>query len=152
MSRRFMGSGNRSRPGLSDIARKMLIAIVVIALAGILVSLIYYRSLDVLPFLFGTLLGTAFSVAKVFLLDHTVDKALAMESAKAGGYVTGQHILRMVLSAAALLIGALVPGISIWGAALGILAFQFALYAVRLTGNYKMQPDENKQEGADSLD
>ena len=70
---------------------------------------------------------------KVFLLDHAVDKAVKMEQKHAGNYMSIQHMLRLLLSGIVLVLGALVPQISLWGVAAGILAFQLAAYSLKFT-------------------
>lgn len=117
----------------SDLARKIIFRILVIALASILLSIIFYRSFAFLPFMYGVFLGSAVSVAKVVLLDRAVDRALEMGQKKAGNYVSLQHVLRLLLSGIVLVLGAIVPQISLWGVAVGIIAFQFAIYGVRYT-------------------
>lgn len=116
---------------LSDLAKRMIFSIVIIALVCILGSAIYYRSLDSLPFVFGVLIGSAVSIAKVFLLERAVDRALTMEQKHAGYYIGFQHILRLLLSGAVLFLGAIVPQISLWGVTAGILAFQVSAYSVK---------------------
>lgn len=118
---------------LSDLAKRMIFTILIIASVCILASAIYYRSLDFLPFFFGVLLGSVISITKVFLLERTVDKVLIMEQKRAKNYVSIQHLLRMLLSGAILVLGAIVPQISLWGVAAGILAFQLAIYSAKFT-------------------
>lgn len=118
---------------MSDLAKRMLKIIILITVVCIVGSFIYHRSLEFLPFLFGALLGSAVSVTKVFLLEKAVNKALDMEQKNATNYVTLQHLLRLFLSGAVLLLGALVPQISLWGVAAGILSFQVAVYGLKYT-------------------
>lgn len=118
---------------LSDLAKRMIFTILTIALVCILGSVIYYRSLAFLPFLFGVFLGSVVSIAKVFLVERAVDKALTMEGKYAGYYVGIQHILRLLLSGVVLVLGAIVPQISLWGVTAGVLAFQLAIYNVKFT-------------------
>lgn len=118
---------------ISDIAKKMIIITVVIGLICIVGSVIYYRSLDFLPFMYGVLIGTSVSIFKIFLLERAIDKALTMEKNHAGRYISLQHLLRLLLSGAVLVIGAVVPGISLWGVAAGILAFQISVYGVKFS-------------------
>lgn len=122
---------------LSDLAKRMIRAILFIVIVCILGSIIYHRSLDFLPFLFGAIIGSAFSIFKVFLLDRAVDKALTMEKYKALKYVFFQSILRLLISGIALLIGALVPLISLWGVVAGIVAFPLATYSEKFRTNKK---------------
>lgn len=116
---------------LSNLARRMIYTIMLISLVCILGSVAYYRSLAFIPFVLGVLIGSAVSIAKVFLLERAVDKALTMDKIKAGGYVGIQHVLRLLISGAALYLGAIVPQINLWGVAAGILAFQLAVYNIK---------------------
>lgn len=118
---------------LSDLAKKMTRTILIISVVSILISAVYYRSLEFLPFMYGILLGAAVSISKVILLERAVNRALEMGQKKAGNYVTLQHVMRMLLSGVVLVLGAIVPQISLWGVAVGILAFQLAIYGMRLT-------------------
>lgn len=117
---------------ISPLAKRMIITILVIALASVLISIIYYRSLDFLPFLYGVVLGSAVSIAKIFLLEHTVNKAIDLEKHKASSYVTVQYILRLVVTGIVLYLGAVVPQINLLGVVIGILAFQAAVYSTKL--------------------
>lgn len=116
---------------ISDLAKRMIFTILIIALICVIGSLIYHRSLDFLPFLLGILLGSATSIIKVFLLERTVDNALSMKKESVGNYVGFHHILRLLLTGLVLFLGAVVPQISLWGVAAGILAFQLAVYNLR---------------------
>ncbi|MGI5900684.1 MAG: ATP synthase subunit I [Christensenellales bacterium] len=116
---------------ISDLAKRFLLIICILAALFIAGSVIYYRSSSCLPFVYGVVLGSAASVVKVIILDKTVDKALNMEKKAASNYARLNHVLRLLLTAAVLVLAALVPGISLWGAAAGILAFQAAVYIQR---------------------
>ncbi len=117
---------------ISALTKRMVLAILVTAAVCIFLSVLYYRSLAFLPFMFGVVLGSAVSIAKVYLLERAVDKALSMEKKSAGVYVSLQHLFRLLLTGVALLIGAVVPQISLWGATAGIMAFQISLYYVNI--------------------
>ena len=77
---------------LSDIAKRMIRTIIIIAIVCVIASAIYYRSFEFLPFLIGTILGSVTSVLKVYLLDRSIDKALTMEKKQAGNYIVIQNI------------------------------------------------------------
>lgn len=117
---------------LSVLAKNMLKVISVLSLIGIIASVIYYRSSACLPFIYGILLGSFVSVVKVIVLERTVDKALEMEKKSAVRHVYLQHILRLLLVAAVLLIAAIVEYISLWGAIAGVLSFQISLYVLKV--------------------
>lgn len=116
-----------------DLARRIIFTIIMTALMCTFVSVAYYRSLDFIPFMLGVLLGSAVSITKVFLLKHTVDKALEMEQKQAGFYTGTQHIFRLLITGVVLFIGATVQQISLWGVAAGILSLQLSIYLTKLT-------------------
>ncbi|QIK51380.1 hypothetical protein G7058_04485 [Jeotgalibaca porci] len=117
---------------VSPLAKRMIITIVGIAALFVVASFIYYRSLAFLPFLLGTLLGTGVSIWKVFVLERAVDRALGMDKKKAGNYVSLQQLFRLFVTGVVLFTGAVVPQVSLWGVAAGIIAFQLALYLEQL--------------------
>jgi hypothetical protein len=116
---------------LSDLAKRMIWTILIIGFVFIIGSVIYYRSLDFLPFFFGVSLGSVVSIVKVFLLDNTVNKALSMDKTGAGKYVSLQYFIRFFLTGVILYIGAVVPDINLWGVAAGVIAFQLATYGIK---------------------
>lgn len=116
---------------ISDLAKRMITGILIISLIFIIGSIIYYRSLGFLPFLLGIILGSAASVIKIFLLERAIDMALSMKKEQASKYVVFQHILRLLLTGLVLFLGAVVPGISLWGVVTGILSFQLSVYSVK---------------------
>lgn len=118
---------------LSDLAKKMIVSILIVAALCFVGSVIYYRSLDLLPFAIGLLLGSLVSIIKVILLEHVVNKAISLGKERAGLYFSLNHLLRLALSGAVLVIGAVVPGISLWGVAAGVLAFQIATYTMNFS-------------------
>ena len=117
---------------VSPLAKRMIITIVGIAALFGVASFVYYRSLAFLPFLLGALLGTGVSIWKVFVLERAVDRALGMDKKKAGNYVSLQQLFRLFVTGVVLFTGAVVPQVSLWGVAAGIIAFQLALYLEQL--------------------
>lgn len=117
---------------VSPLAKRMIITIVGISALFVVASFIYYRSLAFLPFLLGALLGTSVSIWKVFVLERAVDRALGMDKKKAGNYVSLQQLFRLFVTGVVLFTGAVVPQVSLWGVAAGIIAFQLALYLEQL--------------------
>lgn len=118
---------------LADLSKKVTLTICILAPVLIAASAIYYRSLDCLPFIWGVLLGAAVSVAKVFLLKGAINRVVDMEQKAASAYVQLQHLLRLFLTAAVLVLAALVPAISLWGAIAGIMTYQIGIYLIRFT-------------------
>lgn len=118
---------------LADLSKKMIVTICILAPIFMVASVLYYRSLSCLPFVLGVLLGALASVAKVLLLERAVDRAVNMEKKAAAGYITLQHMLRLFLTGAVLMMAALVPAINLWGAVAGILTYQVAVYLIKFT-------------------
>ncbi|MEA4969986.1 MAG: ATP synthase subunit I [Candidatus Pelethousia sp.] len=118
---------------LADLSKKMIVTICILASIFMAASVLYYRSLSCLPFMLGVLLGALASVAKVFLLERAVNRAVNMEKEAAAGYITLQHMLRLFLTGAVLVLAALVPAVNLWGAAAGILTYQVAVYLIKFT-------------------
>ena len=107
------------------------------ALVIIVAGALYYRSYQALPFALGVLLTSAFNVARVFMIERAVQKAVDIgdsDAAAGKSYIRGQYIMRLVFTGAVLAIAAVVPEnvISIWGAAAGIFTFQIAAIVVRI--------------------
>lgn len=113
---------------MSGIAKRMTRVVGVLFLLMVAASAAYYRSLSFLPFALGALLGVALNVGKIVMLDRTVNKAVQMEQKDAGNYVRLQQLLRFVLTGMVFLVAALVPYISIWGAAAGICTLQVSVF------------------------
>ena len=107
--------------------------ILLLTLLSLVIAVLVYRSLAVLPFVYGLLMAVAVSLVKVLLLERAVNRALTMEKNKAGLYVSVQHLLRLALSVVPLLIAALVPAINLWGAVVGIFTYQLSLYILKFT-------------------
>ncbi len=118
---------------LADLSKKMIVTICILAPIFMVASVLYYRSLSCLPFVLGVLLGSLASVAKVLLLERAVNRAVNMEKKAATGYITLQHMLRLFLTGAVLVLAALVPAINLWGAAAGVLTYQVAVYLIKFT-------------------
>lgn len=116
---------------LSYLAKKMITIMGVSFIVFVLASIIYYRSLSFFPFALGVLLGTALSMMKVIMIEKVVDKSLEMDTKTAPNYIKLQYMVRFLFTGILLVAAALVPFISLWGAACGILSFQLSAYLVK---------------------
>ena len=119
------------RLSLSKDARRMLALIAAQALVIIVLSVVFFRSMEFLPFAYGVLLTCALNCVKVLLIERTVQKTVTMQS---GGlaFGWGQYMLRFLLTGAVLVLAALSPYISLWGAVAGIFTFQVSAYMLRI--------------------
>ena len=114
-------------------AKKMCLVVVISALAIMIGGAIFYRTLEALNFALGVFLSTALTILKIYLLDRNVSRILDMDDAKAGrNYFQAQYIVRYLLTGAVLVAAALIPFINIYGAVLGVLTMQIAVFAVKM--------------------
>ncbi len=129
---------------LSTQAKRMMRVIIIITFVAAIASLVYYRSKKAIPFLLGLFLGSATSVIRVLLLERLVNRLIS-EKKKSKASVQFGHLGRLLLAFAAMLVGALVEGISLLGVIVGVFSYQLATYTLRstLTTNQKNSLDEN---------
>lgn len=134
---------------LSKEARTMTKIIVIIVLVAGLISLLYYRSKEALPFIWGLLVGGLASLLRLFILEKTVNSFISGSTTKASRAQVS-HLARLLIAFVALLIGAIVDGISLWGAVIGIFSYQVGTYVVRFQiateVKNRSQDEENKKE------
>jgi len=133
---------------LSNMAKRMMLIVIISLFALIAGSVIYYRSTAFLPFAYGAFLGTALNAAKIIMLDRTVKRVVAMEALQAGNYARVQHLLKFLLTGLVLVVAAVVPFINIWGTASGVLSYQIAVYSLK----YFKDPDTKSTDKTDRIE
>ena len=111
-------------------AKRMLALIAGQALVIILISAIYFRSLEFLPFAYGVLISCALNYFRIYMIERTVQKTVTMQS---GGvaFGWGQYMIRFLMTGVVLILVAMSPYISLWGAIAGIFTFQLSAYMLR---------------------
>ena len=110
----------------------MILFIGVSALVMIAGGAAFYRSLKAFNFALGVILPSLLNVLKVFLLERTARKTLDITDPSRGKvYIQVQYLLRFVLSAAVLVVAAVVPFIDVMGAVFGIFTLQISVLIVR---------------------
>ena len=116
--------------GLSDIAKKTALAVSILLLVIIAAGFAFYRSftLGYLYFVVGAVLGAALNMCKIIAINRVINRAPGMNPEDAGNYARGQYLLRFLLTTVVLIAAALVPFISIWGTAAGILTMPVATF------------------------
>ena len=108
----------------------MVCALGALSLAIIVLGAICSPAAEILPFALGVLLTLGVNLLRVKMLDHSVNTALGLEVSSAANYLQLQYLLRFVLTGAVLVLAALSPYVNLWGAALGILTWPAATYAL----------------------
>jgi hypothetical protein len=114
-----------------EAAKKMNLVIIISCVVLCLAAVVYYRSAEALPFVFGVIAASALNVVKIWMLARAVKKAVGMDENKIRIYMQIQMLIRYLLTAALLAAAVLVPFISLYGAAAGVLTMQAAAFAAR---------------------
>lgn len=76
----------------------------------------------------GILFGLIFSILKLSLMKHTIEKAVMMPEGKAQKYTNVQYMIRYILTGIVLLVAALEPSIDLIGVFFGLLSMKVAAY------------------------
>ena len=119
---------------LSRPAIKMILAICLSSLAFILGGIIYFRSIEALPFALGVIFAAVFNIIKVSMLVRTVKTTAKFTDEAAGrNYALLQFFLRYMLTGLVLLVAALAPFLSLWGAIAGVFTLQIATLSLKYT-------------------
>jgi len=129
---------------LSLDAKRMILVIGASSLVIIAGGIIFFRSLEALPFAFGVLLMAALNAVKVVMLERAVYKISGMGEKEASNYMRIRYLLRFVITGVVLYIAVAVQFISLWGAIAGVFTFQIAAHSLRFF------PEENKQTAENS--
>ena len=127
---------------LSDQARRMIRVILSVNVAAAAVSLIHFRSKEAIPFILGLLVGGGTSLLRVLLLERVVNKVISGD--KPGSSVQVSHLGRLLIAFAALLVGAMVEGIHLFGVIVGVFSYQLATYSLHSTLRGSEKPWEKK--------
>ena len=115
----------------SKIRKRMILTICITSLVFLAAGALVYRSAAVFPFALGLFMMAGLNVAKVFMLERSVNVALDKEAKSGGSYIRLQYIIRFLLTGLVLLVAAMVDFIDLWGAFAGIFTFQIAAYSLK---------------------
>ena len=120
---------------MSENARKMTLAICIAAFiiiaAEVIIGIVFTPLAPPLQFAAGVILTAGINVLKVRMLDRAVAKTVDMEDGRAANYIRLQYLVRYFLTGAVLVVAALTPFINLPGAALGVLTWPAAAYALK---------------------
>ena len=84
--------------------------------------------------LLGVLFGCAFSSANFFYLAYCVNKCVEKEEKAAKAYMSSTYTIRMLLTAAMIIVAAKVRNIYIWSAIIPLVFTRIAVMIVQFTG------------------
>lgn len=98
-----------------------------IAAVGLVILVVGCFFTDILPWIIGVILGTAFTILRLKMMENAIEKAVRMDPKKqASGYANGQYILRQILCIAVLGVAVIVPWINPIGAVLPMFGMSIA--------------------------
>ena len=129
---------------LSDIAKKMILAMCVLFFILVVVGIAYYRSFSCLPFILGAFLGSALNILKIVMLDYIVDKAVNMDAILVSKYVNVQKLFRLLITGVILAVSALASFINLWGTVAGIFVWPIAVFFANYSTGGRKSADTNK--------
>ncbi|MDR3239523.1 MAG: ATP synthase subunit I [Clostridiales bacterium] len=120
---------------LSATAKKLILGVALqfclLLALGLAVILLLYPFEKPLAFLGGLLLGSAWSAAKVVMMERGLSQMIDLDQDGAQARARWQFIIRYAITAALLIFAALTPWISFWGMTAGLLILQTAAYVVQ---------------------
>ena len=109
----------------------MVQVIVIVNLVAAAGFLLYYRSMLAIPNLLGLLLGGLASLARVIVLENTVNRIILGKVPS--GFAQLSYMLRFAMALVALMVGAIVEGIGLAGVVVGIFSYQLGTYSLKST-------------------
>jgi len=122
---------------------KMMKAVICISALMMAGGVAVFRSSLAVGFALGIGMSMALNLVKIVWLKRCVTRAVNMETARAGAYISINYILRFVLTGVVLVAAHFLPVVDMFGAALGLLSMPFANYAVHflVRGKKSSEPD-----------
>jgi len=120
---------------VKELSRKIILTIIALSFLLALGCVLFFRSMDALPYVIGVVVATLLNIAKFYWLRASAIKASEMDTASRAGFSYQIHyFLRLLLTGGVLLAAALLPDniINLLGVALGILVFPIAMRFSRL--------------------
>ena len=114
---------------ISAISKRMMLVISLSSIVLLIAAIAYYRSMAFVPFALGLLIGSGFNVWKVIALENTLQKAVLQQ--KSANYIQIHVFIRFILTGLLLVLSAVVPFISLYGCAAGIMTYQIAAFSIK---------------------
>jgi len=114
---------------LSSLAKSMLLCMALIAILGIILSIIFFDFVNAIGIVYGILIGTSLSVFRFLSLESSVKKSLNMEQGKGKTHVQARYLLRFFVTIAVFTISSINhPTINLFGVAYGAINMQISIY------------------------
>jgi hypothetical protein len=129
-------------PTLSSTGKTLITGLFVLFAAfsaiGLLVIALVYPFDTPLSYVAGLFGGIALSAIKVAMMEHSINKAVDMGKDAAPLYSVAMYISRVTLTGVFLVLAAVSPSVSVWGAAIGLLSLSLSAYGVKFFGRKAM--------------
>jgi len=117
---------------------KAVIFISVLMMAG---GAAFFRSSFAVGFALGIGISMVLNLVKIKSLQFCVNRAVRMDTARAGAFISASYILRYVLTGLVIVAAHFLPVVDMFGAAIGLLSLPFANYVVHFI-NRRNKPGE----------
>jgi len=109
---------------------KMMKAVIFISILMIAGGIAFFRSYLAIGFALGVGMSMVLNLVKIKWLKYCVTRAVSMESARGGAFISIHYILRFILTGLVLTAAHFLPVVDMFGAAVGLLSMPFANYVV----------------------
>lgn len=113
-----------------------------VAAGCLLIFLIGVWFMDPLSWGLGCVLGGAFTILRLKMMELSIEKSVHMDQKKASRYARAQYIVRYLLSAAVLAAAALIPWLDPISTVLAMLTLKLATY-IQGVLDKKYRPEED---------
>ena len=124
-------------------AAKMIQVILALSVLIAVGGAVFFRTMEAIPFAAGVALACAMNMTKVILLKKSVEYAVSKDSVTAKYHLQYTYFLRLLLTAAVLVVAALVPQsvVNLFGTIFGIFTLNVASYSMRYFFRHELAKD-----------
>jgi len=136
-------------------SKRMMILIIGLTVVCVVGGIIYFRSIEIIPFTIGVVLGAALNLFKILIIKYVVKKSTDPEKPMSALSIYGFNLLRFLFTALLLGAAAFFNLISLVGAVIGILTMPVSGYSLSIFGGKAKFEEEqfeliqNIEEGGD---
>ncbi len=124
---------------ISDTAKKLIITMLILSVCAFAIGLAFISRLNIsaLSYGLGIVVGYAFSVFKLILMERSLNRSVEMDKQNAQSYARLQYTMRYFLTLIVLVGAVFIKEISLLGTIIGVAIVQPAAYIVGVMENRK---------------
>lgn len=108
-----------------------------IILSFIIIGIIFIGLKNSKPYVLGYIFGVSVNILTFKLMERSVERAVTMEPSKAYGYSVKQYMIRYLIYAIVLTVGALADYLSIFTVVLGLFTIKIVILSLAVIDQIK---------------